>query len=78
MMQAPGGGRIKGIAGFLESGKAVGIQHFRPQIGVIARRIAVAAKDMGEMRYAMAGNNRIGQTDVFQAFGLGGDGQLAA
>lgn len=42
-------GGIEGVKGFLESLEAIGIQNLRPHIGIIARRIAVAAEDVREM-----------------------------
>ena len=50
---------IENIARLGEGGKAVGIEHFRPEVRVIARRIAVAGEDMGEMRQTVTHRDRL-------------------
>ncbi len=50
----PASCRVERIAGFLEGGEGVGVQHFRPHVGIIAGRIAVAREHMLEMRGAVA------------------------
>ena len=44
--------RIEHVAGLLESGESVGIEHLRPHVAVVGRRIAVAGEDMPEVRAA--------------------------
>ena len=46
--------RIEGVARLLEGLEGVGVHHLGPHVAVIARGIAVAREDMGEMRGRVA------------------------
>ena len=56
--------RIEDVAGFLEGAERVGVEHLRPHIAVIGRRIAAAGKDMPEMRRAMTHDDLVRHADA--------------
>ena len=58
------GRRIEDIAGLLEGAEGIGVEHFRPHITVIGRRIAAAGKDMPEMRRAVAHDDFVRHADA--------------
>ena len=43
--------------GLLEGGKTIGVQGFRPEIAVISCRIALAGKNVREMRRGVSRDN---------------------
>ena len=49
LAQALRRGRIEDVAGLLEGLEGVGIEHLRPHVAVVGRRIAVAGEDMPEV-----------------------------
>src|SRR3981189_1396173 len=48
---------IENVAGFLERGKSVGVQHLRPHIAVISRGAAAAGEHVLEVGGAVADDN---------------------
>ena len=73
IMQPPRDAGIENIAALLKRLEAVGVENLRPQIAVIAGRIAVARKDMLEMRRAVAHRNRVRHADARQLLSLESD-----
>mmetsp|Transcript_22989 Transcript_22989/g.38801 ORF Transcript_22989/g.38801 Transcript_22989/m.38801 type:complete len:282 (+) Transcript_22989:1502-2347(+) len=55
---------------FLKGGKGVGVHHLGPHVAVIARRISVACKDMGEMWRRVAHPDGVGHAHFGKDFGL--------
>ena len=69
-MQPLGGGGIENVAALLEGREGIGVEHFRPHVAVIGRRIAAAGEDMTEMRRAVAHHDLVGHADARQRFFL--------
>ncbi len=68
--QAFGGRPIEDVAGFLEGLEGVGVEHLRPQIGVVGRRVAAAGEQMLEMRQAVAHDDLRRHGDAREALAL--------
>ena len=64
--------RMKGIAGLGESVKTVGVEHFGPQVGIVASRVAAAAKQMLEMRRAVTHADFGRHAEAGEGFGFEG------
>jgi hypothetical protein len=62
--------RVERIARLLEGGEGVGVHHLGPHVAVVARRIAVAGEDMGEMRRRVAHRDRPRHADPLEHLGL--------
>src|ERR1700722_9248502 len=51
-MEPLGGRAVEHVAGLLEGVEGVGVEHTRPHVAVLGRRIVVAGEDVAELRRA--------------------------
>ena len=63
-------GGVEDVARLGEGGEAVGVEHLRPQIGVVPGGIAAAGEQMLEMRRAVAQPDLARHADARQEFAL--------
>jgi hypothetical protein len=57
---------VEHVAGLLEGVEGVGVEHLRPHVAVVARRVVVAGEDMAEVRRAVPHHDLLRHADAVE------------